>query len=44
MKAEEIETHLAEPGQTLQEMGLQRPIRILLVGGAFMLTQIRNKG
>jgi hypothetical protein len=43
MQAEEIETHLAELGQELQEMGLQRPIRILLVGGAFMLTQIRNR-
>lgn len=43
MQAEEIEAHLAELGQELQEMGLQRPIRILLVGGAFMLTQIRNR-
>jgi hypothetical protein len=43
MQAEEIETHLAELGLELQEMGLQRPIRILLVGGAFMLTQIRNR-
>lgn len=43
MQAEEIETHLAELGQELQEMGLERPIRILLVGGAFMLTQIRNR-
>lgn len=43
MQAEEIEAHLAELGQELQAMGLQRPIRILLVGGAFMLTQIRNR-
>lgn len=43
MQAEEIEAHLAELGQELQEMGLERPIRILLVGGAFMLTQIRNR-
>ena len=43
MQAEEIETHLAELGQELQEMGLPHPIRILLVGGAFMLTQIRNR-
>jgi uncharacterized nucleotidyltransferase DUF6036 len=43
MQAKEIETHLAELGQELQEMGLQRPIRILLVGGAFMLTQIKNR-
>ena len=43
MQAEEIEIHLAELGQELQEMGLERPIRILLVGGAFMLTQIKNR-
>ena len=43
MQKEEIETHLAELGQELQEMGLERPIPILLVGGAFMLTQIKNR-
>lgn len=43
MQAKEIETHLAELGTELQEMGIQRPIRILLVGGAFMLTQIKNR-
>jgi Nucleotidyltransferase of unknown function (DUF6036) len=43
MQEEEIETNLAKLGQELQEMGLQRPIRILLVGGAFMLTQIKNR-
>ena len=28
MQAEEIEAHLAELGQVLEEMGLERPIRI----------------
>ena len=43
MQAKEIETHLAELGKELHEMGLERPIRILLIGGAFMLTQIKNR-
>lgn len=43
MQAQEIETYLAELGQELQNLGVQRPIRILLVGGAFMLTQVRNR-
>ncbi len=43
MQAQEIEMYLAELGQELQNLGVQRPIRILLVGGAFMLTQVRNR-
>jgi hypothetical protein len=43
MHAQEIENYLAELGQELQNLGLQHPIRILLVGGAFMLTQIQNR-
>jgi hypothetical protein len=43
MNAQEIENLLAELGQELQNLGLQHPIRILLVGGAFMLTQIQNR-
>lgn len=31
MQAKEIEIHLAELGAELQEMGIERPIRILLV-------------
>jgi len=38
MQAKEIETYLAQLGQEVQH-----PIRILLIGGAFMLTQIRNR-
>ena len=43
MQAHEIERYLAELGQELQHQGVQHPIRVLLVGGAFMLTQIHNR-
>jgi hypothetical protein len=43
MHAQDIENYLAELGQELLNLGLQHPIRILLVGGAFMLTQIQNR-
>lgn len=43
MQAQEIENHLAELGQELQAQGVQQPVRILLIGGAFMLTQIHNR-
>ena len=43
MHAQDIETYLAELGQELQRLGVQHSIRILLVGGAFMLTQIQNR-
>ncbi len=43
MQAQEIEVHLAELGQELQNLGVQQPVRILLVGGVFMLTQLHNR-
>lgn len=43
MQAEDIETYLADLGQELQRMGQQQPVRLLLVGGAFMLTQFHNR-
>src|SRR5258708_11225069 len=43
MHVHEIERYLAELGQELQNLGVQHRIRILLVGGAFMLTQIHNR-
>lgn len=43
MQAQEIENHLAELGQELQAQSVQQPVRILLIGGAFMLTQIHNR-
>lgn len=43
MQALDIESSLAELGQELQNLGVQQAIRILMVGGAFMLTQIHNR-
>ncbi len=43
MHAQNIETYLADLGQALQNLRVQRPVRILVVGGAFMLTQLRNR-
>src|SRR5436305_14102111 len=43
MQLQEIERYLAELGQELQLLGLRRPFRVLLVGGAFMLTQIDSR-
>jgi hypothetical protein len=43
MQAKDIERSLAALGQELQNLGIQKPIRLLLVGGAFMLTQIGNR-
>ena len=43
MQAKDIERSLAALGHELQNLGVQKPIRLLLVGGAFMLTQIGNR-
>ncbi len=43
MQAQDIITYLAELGQELQNLGVQYPVRILLVGGAYMLTQVHNR-
>ncbi len=43
MQAQEIETYLADLGQELHQMGLQQPVRLLLIGGAFMLTQLHSR-
>ena len=43
MHEQEIERYLADLGQELQQGGVQHPVRLLLVGGAFMLTQIHNR-
>lgn len=37
MQAEEIEKYLTQLGQELASQGLQKPIRVLMVGGAYML-------
>lgn len=43
MQAEDIESYLAELGMELQNLGAEHPIRVLLVGGAYMLTQMHNR-
>jgi hypothetical protein len=43
MQAHDIETYLADLGQELHQMGLQQPMRLLLIGGAFMLTQLHSR-
>lgn len=39
MEAREIEQYLAELGRELEERGIKKPVRIMLIGGAFMLIQ-----
>jgi len=43
MNAAEIEHALALLGEQLQELGLQKPIRLLMIEGAFMLTQTGSR-
>ncbi len=43
MQAREIEMYLADLGQQLQQMGVPQPVRLLLIGGAFMLTQLHSR-
>lgn len=43
MTAQDIESYLAELGQELQSAGNTQPVRLLMVGGAYMLTQIGNR-
>ena len=37
MQAQEIEHYLAELGVALQNQGIMKPIRLLLIGGAYMM-------
>jgi response regulator RpfG family c-di-GMP phosphodiesterase len=43
MQEQEIITFLSLMGDELQDAGITQPIRILLIGGAYMLTQIHNR-
>jgi hypothetical protein len=43
MQAHEIETHLGELGDELERQGIEQPIRLLVIGGAFMLLEVRNR-
>ena len=37
MQARDIERHLTQLGQELTDRGIQKPIRVLMIGGAYML-------
>jgi hypothetical protein len=37
MQAHEIEHYLAELGAALENQGISKPIRLLLIGGAYMM-------
>ena len=37
MQAQEIEHYLAELGAALQNQGISKPVRLLLIGGAYMM-------
>jgi Nucleotidyltransferase of unknown function (DUF6036) len=37
MQARDIERHLAQLGQELADRGVQKPLRVLMIGGAYML-------
>ena len=37
MKSQEIEQYLAELGAALQSQGIKKPVRMLLIGGAYMM-------
>ena len=37
MKSEEIELYLAELGAALQSQGIEKPVRLLMIGGAYMM-------
>jgi hypothetical protein len=43
MNANDIERYLLLVGEELQAMGVSEPIQLLLVGGGYMLTQVRNR-
>ena len=43
MQEQDIIRFLSLTGDELQAFGLQKPIRLLLIGGAYMLTHIHNR-
>lgn len=43
MEAKHIEAHLAELGEELERQGIEQPVRLLVIGGAFMLLQVQNR-
>lgn len=43
MDALEIEARLADLAHELNAVGVRQPVRLLVVGGAYMLTQLHNR-
>jgi len=43
MTEQEIDQALAALGQELQRVQISQPVRVLVVGGAYMLTQVHNR-
>lgn len=43
MQAEDIEMYLTQLGQEFVIQGIQQPVRVLLIGGVFMLFQVHNR-
>lgn len=43
MQREDIERYLTMLGEVLEEFGARKTIRLLMIGGGYMLTQVRNR-
>ena len=43
MNAKDIRIYLILVGKELESMGLREPIRLLMIGGGYMLTQVKNR-
>ncbi|HLZ55645.1 MAG TPA: hypothetical protein VKR06_01755 [Ktedonosporobacter sp.] len=43
MNAKDIRIYLTLIGKELEDMGLQEPIKLLMIGGGYMLTQVKNR-
>ena len=39
MQSKDIEKYLAQLGQELADLHIQKPVRVLMIGGAYMLLQ-----
>ncbi len=43
MDARDIQRYLSLVGRELKDMGIRGPVRLLMIGGGYMLTQIKNR-
>lgn len=43
MRKEEIVQYLRLLGEELEELGVRRPVRLLMIGGAYMITQFESR-